>query len=297
MKIKIKMIIILILFSLFFSSAVPNVQAQDSSEIIKRVSSDIDQLNNLLNRSNQTANGEEVLQILKEEIPRINSHLDESIAYYQKIESETQDSELKSILNRIDTNLAYISSTLKLAEESIYNEDSESFEQAFANYDTYIENLNSAVRDLENQSGIVDYIPILSWSFWISLIISAILFIISRGNPLLPAEKLRNQFESALFKSSLWPFGGSALSYFWGLATPPGESYMIFWWPIVIGYFQFAKGLFNYIKYARPAINLAKIEQQKKLESLLVSDEFQHSNMKEKLEEIEKLKPVHKVNI
>ena len=50
MKIKIKMIIILILFSLFFSSAVPNVQAQDSSEIIKRVSSDIDQLNNLLNR-------------------------------------------------------------------------------------------------------------------------------------------------------------------------------------------------------------------------------------------------------
>lgn len=184
-----------------------------------------------------------------------------------------------------------MTTSLLRVEESIKTGDSDGYDSSLVTYDTHIASLNSNVQSLNNHFGVSDY-SWLAWPFWFALIISVILFIMSRGNPILPAEQLRNQFEFALFKSSLWPTIGSAISYFWYLFTPPGETFYILWGPIAIGYFQFFRGLVTYIKDARPAINLAKNEEKTKLEALIRSDKFQKESMEEKVREIEKRKGV-----
>lgn len=65
--------------------------------------------------------------------------------------------------------------------------------------------------------------------------------------------------------------------------TPPGGTYYFLWGLIVIGYFQFFRGLYDYFRHSRPAINAAKKEQQQHLVNLLKPNHFATTPNDEKL--------------
>ena len=286
-------IILLTFLSFIVLIFVPQVSASTTEEIYQRVSSDIDVANAFLDKTNAVGDdGEAFLNVLQNEAPTLESHFDQSAIFYSTAESEAQDENLKIILNNLEQNVSGLSTSLKEMELAIENSDSNSFETAINNYDIHIDNLNTSIVDLDNHNGVVDYEPILAILFWISLVISSFLLISSRSKETLPAEKLRNQFEFALFKSSLWQFGGAAISYGWLLLTPPGGTYLMLWGIIAIGLIQFLRGLYSYLTEARPAIEKAKKFVQTKLDEILSSDEVKNANYEEKIEEIRNRKPI-----
>lgn len=287
---------ILITISFFILFLLPKVAYADSqAEIVQRVDSDIQVANDLFSEveANQD-DADAVLAVLIKGIPLVTKHWNESINFYEsKILAET-DTQLKVILTNINNDIRGLSSSLLKVQSAIEDGDEGVYTSALEQYDRSIESLNAHIETLNSHFGVADY-SWLAWPFWIALIISIVLFIMSRGNPVLPAEQLRNQFEFALFKSSLWPLGGSAISYIWFLMTPPGGTFYVLWGPIGIGYFQFLKGLHSYITLARPAINLARTEEKGKLEALIRSDHFQKESMEEQVKEIEKRSGIIKI--
>lgn len=277
----------LILF--FFISPVAHASTQE--EIIQRVSSDTEIFNNLETEMDAVKNDPDaILQIIIRDSPSMVQHWNESSVFYESAIATEGNGELKAILTNIDTNVKALSTSLSALEDSITTGDRDAYSNASDKYYGSMESINTQIDLLNSHFGVADY-SWLAWPFWVSLIISIYLFIISRGNPILPAEQLRNKFEFALFKSSLWPLGGSAISYFWFLGTPPGGTFYLLWGPIGIGFFQFFRGLYAYITLARPAINLAKKEQQTKLEALITSDKFQKESLEEQVKDIEKRSP------
>lgn len=287
-----KLIFSLFLSFIIFLSVSSFVFADSQSEIIQRVDSDIAVSNNLLRELKAVTNDPNAIsEVLLREIPIVTQHWNESANFYESKISNESDEELKTILTNINYDVKAMSLSMSKVLESINNGDNDTYSNALDQYDQHTVSLNSNVELLNNHFGSTDY-SWLAWPFWISLSISVILFTMSRGSTILPAEQLRNQFEFALFKSSLWPLGGSAISYIWYLMTPPGQKFYILWGLIAFGFFQFLRGLYSYITLARPAINIAKKEEKTKLESLIRSDKFQHDNLKEKAKEIEKLTPI-----
>lgn len=283
-----KIFVVFITLFAFLIISAPNVFAATQSELIQRVDSDTKAANALLDDVKSVKDTpEEISQVLLRDIPTLTQHLDESSSYYESVISTETDEQLKTILINIDNDVKGLSTSLHSVEDSINSGDNDAYDNALKQYDTYIDSLNTHIGELNSHYGVADY-SWLAWPFWIALIISIVLLIMSRGSPVLPAEQLRNQFEFALFKSSLWPLGGSAISYFWFLGTPPGGTFYILWGPIGIGYFQFFRGLYTYVTLARPAINLAKKEEKAKLDALIRSDKFQAESMEEKVKEIEK---------
>ncbi len=265
------------------------VYASTQSEIIQRVDSDTKIVNDLFAKVQAVKDdANAVLDVLTREIPSVVQHWNDSSSFYESTISTETNEELKTILTNIDNDIKGLSSSLLSVQESIKTGNKDTYSSAFDQYDKQMKSLNSHIGELNKHfnSGI-DY-SWLAWPFWLALVISIVLFIMSRGSPVLPAEQLRNQFEFALFKSSLWPLGGSAISYFWFLNTPPGGTFYVLWGPIGVGYFQFFKGLHAYLTLARPAINLAKKEEKAKLESLIRSESFQKESMEEQVKEIEK---------
>ena len=83
--------------------------------------------------------------------------------------------------------------SLSAVEEAIQAGDAESYTRAFNQYDSHIDSLNEHVVTLNNHFGYTDY-SWLAWPFWIAFIFSFVLFIKSRGSPILPADQLRKQF-------------------------------------------------------------------------------------------------------
>lgn len=293
MKIKIRTIVIsLLLFVVTIFSFNISVYADTQQDIYSRISSDITAANNFFDRVETSSNPDTILNTY---LPTLRVQLNASSRYYISLINSEQDAELKSILTKINSAITGMSASLIAVESAVANGDEQALNIAAGNYDSYINDLNSAVKELDNHYGAVDYEPLLAILFWVTLVISATLFIMSRGSPVLPAEQLRNEFEFALFKASLWPFAGAAISYFWLLATPPGGTFYFLWGIIGIGFFQFFRGLYGYLRYSRPAINLAKHEQQKKLETLISSEDFQQESLREKAQEIAELKPVIRI--
>lgn len=286
--------ILILIISLFFISS-RFVYADTQADIIKRLDSDVAAANNFLTQIESTEDPAILLAIINREAPLLRNHFDESSTFYTQIYNSESDENLQKILDKLINTAKGIAQSLSALEQAIEDGDETAFTNSLNTYDWHIEQLNVVIQDINSHYGVFDYTPWLALSFWFSLVVSGFLFIISRGNPILPAERLRNQFEFALFKSSLWPFGGSTISYFWSLLTPVGETYYVFWWPILIGYFQFFRGLYSYIRYSRPAINIAKQQEQEKLEALLTSEHFQKESLKEKAAEIGNLSPVIKV--
>lgn len=289
--IKIYKVLFIVLFTLF--TPFSTVYAATTEEIYQIVSSDIEAANNYVEQIDAMGNDPEgILAVIQREAPNLENQFYNSAIFYSNAASATDDEELKAILKRLEENVKGLSTSLKTMELAMVDEDPDSFETAANNYDAYMDNFNLAIKDLDSHNGAYDYEPILTFLFWISLIISLVLFIMSRGKETLPAEKLRNEFEFALFKSSLWQFGASAISYFWFLLTPPGGSFYFLWGIIAVGYFQFFRGIYSYIKEARPAIEKAKKLQQAKLDDLLTSDEFKNASYQEKIDEISNRKPI-----
>jgi hypothetical protein len=283
-----KRIITIILPLLLFLQLPTVAFAATQSDIIQRIDSDISIANNLVAEIEAVQEDpESIFTVLLRDIPSVVQHWRESSSFYEATIATETDEELKTNLININTEIKGLISSLELVEASINAEDGDAFDSAFAQYDSHMEALNMHIESLNNHYGGVDY-SWLAWPFWAAVIISGILFLMSRGNPVLPAEQLRNQFEFALFKSSLWPLGGSAISYLWYLFTPPGGSFYVLYGPILVGYFQFFRGLFTYYTQVRPALNLAKMEEKSKLEALIRSDRFQKESMEEKVREIEK---------
>jgi len=286
----------LITISFLILFLLPKVAYADTqADIIQRVDSDIQVGNNLLSEieANQD-DPDAVSAVLIRDIPSVTQHWNESSNFYEsKIAAET-DEELKTILTNINLDIKSLSASLLSVQDAIEAGDADAYTAAFEQYDRSIESLNAHIETLNSHFGVADY-SWLAWPFWVALVISIVLFIISRGNPVLPAEQLRNQFEFALFKSSLWPLGGSAISYIWFLMTPPGGTFYVLWGPIGVGYFQFFRGLHSYVTLARPAINLARTEEKGKLEALIRSDKFQKESMKEQVQEIEKRSGIIKI--
>jgi len=281
--------IIFLLFSLItlFSFSTKGAYADTGSDVIKRFESDIQISNSVTDKLTAEKDPNAKIQILTNELPNLISHYNDSSTFYlQLANSSTNDNE-KTLLQRLSTTTKNLSNNSTDIQQAIQNNDNTAYETALTNYDNSIAEMNGELKDVNAQyASTYDWLP---WAFWFTLITSGILFIISRGNPVLPAEKLRNQFEFALFKSSLWPFGGAAISYGWQLITPPGQTYYVLTWLIAIGYIQFARGLYAYIRYSRPAIELAKKEQQNKLEKLITSEQFIKGDEEEKAEEVEEL--------
>lgn len=264
--------------------------ASTGSEIIQRVDSDTKEMNSLWNsiKNINNSDSQAILNTLDTNIPSVVQHLDESLSFYQSKINEETDPNLKTIIEGINENIQNLRSDFSQIKQAIDTQDKDSYSTALKNYDTHIAALNTYIDKLNSNQGVVDYSWLL-WPFLISILISVVLFIMSRGNPILPAEQLRNQFKFELFKSSLWPLFGSGISYVGYLNTPAGGTFYVLWGPIFIGFFVFFKGLYAYITVARPAINLAKNEQQAKLQELISSKKFETENIAEEYKDIEKL--------
>jgi len=278
-----KIFFILIVFFLALSPV--KVFASTESDVFQRVDSDIIILNNFQTSIQDEEDPEIMIETFLREIPAVKQQLSESSTFYEAIIATETDEELKTVITKINDDTKALQSDLITIEDAINTGDVDLYSKALTSYDNNISSLNSHVQELNSTVGGADY----SWLFWpfiLSLVISASLFVMSRGNPILPAEQLRNKFEFELFKSSLWPLIGSSISYFWYLFTPPGGTFYIFYWPILIGFFVFFKGLYVYVTQARPAINLAKNEQKTKLQALISSDKFQNESVQEEVKDV-----------
>lgn len=286
---------VLLLCSIIFLVIPIRILAITSTEIYQQIDSDIATINNLSDKIYLTNNQEEVSTIFLQEIPTTRTHYEESSRYYLSLISSETNPTLITTLNNINTSINGLSESLSRIEQAINSSDLNGYTNALNDYDSYIMLFNTAVEELDIYYGATDY----SWlaiPFWISLLLSGYLFLISRGSPILPSEQVRNQFEFALFKSSLWPLAGSTISYFWYLLTPPGGTFYILYWLIFIGFIQFIRALYLYLRYSKPAINQAKQEEKQKLQSLLDTESFQKANLKEKAKAIEGLKPILSVD-
>jgi hypothetical protein len=285
-----KIFLFLLFLVVIFSFSSKGIYANTGNEIIKRFDSDISISNTLLDKLKSETNSDLKLQILLSEIPNLISHYNESSLIYLNLINSENDEESANLLRRLSATTKSLSDNFLTIRSAIQSDDEYRYNVALKTWGILISEINTEMNDVNAKfASSYDWLP---WAFWITLVTSLILFLISRGNPVLPAEILRNQFEFALFKSSLWPFGGALISYGWQLMTPPGETYYVLTWLIGIGYIQFARGLYSYIKYSRPAIETAKKEEQGKLEKLISSNKFNKESLKEKAKNIEKLSPV-----
>jgi hypothetical protein len=285
-----KKVLLFILFLVMFLFLSTSVYANSGSELIKRVNSDTKISDSFINLLYDATDDDAKIQVQINEIPNLVNHYNESYSFYTQLALNETDETIKSLISRIGSTVKKRSEILTEIRNAIENLDDKTFTSAWDSYDSNVDELNNEINEINSIYSSSDY-DWLPWAFWITLITSFILFIISRGHPILPAEKVRNEFEKALFKSSLWPFAGATVSYVWQLMTPPGETYYVFWWLIVIGYIQFARGLYAYLRYSRPAINIAKHEQEDRLNKLLRSESYQEEDLKGKLEKIKKIKP------
>jgi hypothetical protein len=285
------LIIAVVTFIFFFNPLV--VHAADQSEILQRVDSDIQIANTLLDNIDSVQDDPQaILEVLLRDIPSVTQHLNDSSRYYESLIATESDEELKAILRSVNNDINGLSSSLLMVEAAINADDADSYLSALEEFDSYAASLNTNVEALNNHFGVADY-SWLAWPFWLALPFSIILFIKSRGSPLLPADQLRKKYEFELFKSSLWPTIGSAVSYLWYLLTPAGGTFYVLYGPIIIGYFQFFRGLYTYITQARPAINLASSEEKSKLEALIRSDKLAVSSIEDQAEKSERQKVVH----
>ena len=257
------------------------IHADLQSDIIQRVDADIKILNEFIDKTDTTTDTDLLLALFDSELATVQSHLRQSSEFYLSSANSETDNNIKAILGKLNTQVKGLSSSLSLMKTAIDSGDESEYDTALENYNQYINELNTSVQELNSAYGTTDY-SWLAWPFWISLILSVVLFIMSRGSPVSPAEQLRNQFEFALFKSSLWPLVGSAVTYYWYLSTPPGGTFYVFYGLIGVGFFQFFRGLNTYINEARPAIELAKTEEKSRLETLIRSERFQKESVEEK---------------
>lgn len=283
-KMKLKLLFLQLILFVSFIFPLKILATATSPEIFSRINSDIAATEDFVTKLETESDVERILDV---HIPTYRKHLNESSQFYLSLISKEEVQALKNTLTKVNSSISGMSTSLGQLEQAANEGDEAAINQAAAKFDSYTLDLNSSIEELNSHFGLADYSWLL-WPFLLSFVISFVLFVMSRGNPVLPAEQLRNQFEFALFKSSLWPLGGSAISYFWYVFTPPGSTFTIFWGPIAVGYFQFFRGLYTYITEARPAINLAKKEEKSKLEALIKSESFQKDSMEEKVKEIEK---------
>lgn len=281
---------IVCLTALFFLLA-PFASADTGSEVLQRVDSDITVLNNLLSEAENQNNPDDISKYLLSRIPTVVMHLEESSSIYDRIISTTSDSGLRATVINIKKDIGSLSADLSRVKNALSNGNAQSYENAFTSYDNHIDSLNNHIEELNSSLGVVDY-SWLVFPFLVSIVISVSLFVISRGNPVLPAEQLRNKFEFQLFKTSLWPLVGSGISYIWYVMTPPGGTFYILYGFIGFGYFVFFKGLFFYFSEARSAINLAKSEQEAKLQELISSEEFQQAGFQDQSQDEEMIRDV-----
>jgi len=278
---------------LFF---VPRVLADTFSEVTQKANLDIQKFEDFSNQIDNSGSDSELAQIVITELPLLREHFFASSYYYQAKAASEENQELIRTLSKLSNASSGMANALSQFEDAIDRGDASNLSLINQNLMSAADQYDEAIVELNNIYGVSDYGPLLSFLFWISLLISLFLFFISRGSPHLPAEKLRNEFESALFKSSLWPFGGAAISFFWYNLTPPGGTFYFLWGLIGFGYLQFLRGLYAYLRYARPAINMAKKSQQERLDFLLKSEGFQEESLREKAQQIENLKPVIELN-
>ena len=279
------------------SLTTPNIVLADAySDAYERMQQDIEQSSRLIEIGEANVDADTMYYQLTQDLPLLKQHFLDSELYYSNLSASESDIELKEILNDLSIASGLLAQDLSQAEIAMSNSDFDSFTFYMNSYDQHADQYNTAKTNLDNNFNeghdTTDYGLLLFFATLGTGIVSFALFFISRGDPLLPSEKLRNQFEFELFKSSLWPFGGALISYVWYLLTPAGGTYYILWWLIAFGLFQFGRGLYSYLRHARPAINAAKIQEQGKLDKLLNSKDFQKETVVEKLAEIKKMKPI-----
>lgn len=275
-----KIIFLLFFLITLFPFSIKGVYADTGSDVLKTLASDISTGNAFLDKVTKETDSDTKIQIVSDEIPNLINHFDSSSAFYLQLANAESDQDAKSLLLRLSATTKSLSENLNDAQIAIQNTDNTAYQTAWTNYDNNVQDLNNELKEVNSRYATTySWLP---WVFWFTLATSLILFLISRGNPLLPAEKQNKQIQFALFKSSLWPFGGAAISYGWQLITPSGQTYYVLTWLIIIGYIGFVRGLYNYFNEVRPLLKKARKEQEEKIGKLFSPDETNKENLVEK---------------
>lgn len=290
MKLIIKYIAI-ILFLILFVIPFRSVSAATSGEIGERISKDTDVITRLLKHFNDLGDTKEDIQAVIEETNSFQSYFIESANYFENLFLKESDESTKILLNKFNINSNQLSVDAKTLLTSIENGDETKITDSYSNlYSHSIDERDKLIEEYNQHFNLVDYGNTFIWLLIITGLISVVLFIWSRGSPILPSEKLNKELKQALFRSSLWPLGGAAITYAGYAYTPSGGEFYILYGPIIFGAYQFIKGLYYYQRYAKPAIILAKKEEQGKLDELLTSDSFKHEDLKKKLDDLKELR-------
>lgn len=283
-----KMIFVLFLCFITASFLTTPVSAATASEIGQRISSDTEIISRLLTHFNNLQNTEEDIASVLNETKEFQSHFQESASYYSNLAASETDGSAKELLTKWSNNSKLVSDDAGVLLNKVENgEETEINEAQKKLYTDSIEERDKLIGEYNNHFNLVDYGDTFFWLLVVTGIISLVLFIWSRGNPVLPSEKLSKELKQGLFKSSLWPFGGALITYVGQAYSSPGGEFYIFWGPIIFGFYQFVKGLYNYQRYAKPILELAKKEEQHKLDELLTSESFKKEDLKRKLDEIQ----------
>ncbi len=290
MKVIVKSVIIILLLVLLAIPFKP-VFAVASGEIGERIGKDTDVITNLLKHYNNLDDSKEDLQAVVEETNSFQVYFIESSKYFDNLSTNETDESTKALLKKFANSSKLLGADANILLSSIEKGEEAKITDSFTSlYNHSIEDRDKIIDEYNKHYNLVDYGSSFVWLLLITGIISFILFIWSRGNPILPSEKLNKELKQSLFRSSLWPLGGAVFTYISYIYTPSGEQFYVLYGPILFGAYQFLKGLYYYLNYAKPAILLAKKEEQSRLDDLLKSDSFKHEDLKKKLDDLKELK-------
>ncbi len=240
--------IILVLCIFISIPIVTRASSIDSSEITKRISADIDKVNETTDYMNGT---KDEAGTIVGKLSSYKDYFNASAKYYQD-NANNVDESLKPVLTNAKIADETISSGLGTMVDSFKNGDENTYNRGLENYNSGIEKLNQVAKQHDQALGIYNPGPTYIWLSIIFSIISFVLFVKSQAKIVGDFSRAKREVMLGLFKSSLWPTIGSLVTTIWYYSTPPGEKYFILWGPMLIGFIYFVRALLNYIKIRKP---------------------------------------------
>ena len=248
----------------FLFSNVQKVYATDSSEVTKRLSTDIEKVNDLVGYIDNTNDtGDSIISKLGE----YNSYFVSSASFYQ-LNSDKVDSSLVTVCKNANKAVTAISQNIILMETGVSEGSESKLNTAIEGLNQGIDSLNSAVKQHDEALGLTDYGPYYIFLSILFGVVSIVLLGKSRVKVIGEATKAKKEIMIALFKSSLWPTIAALITTIWYYATPPGSTYYILWGPVLFGSFYFLKAIWQYSSQSRKIINEAVKEENNYAEEL-----------------------------
>jgi hypothetical protein len=220
----------------------PTVALASVQTVTERMDRDVVAINGFVDAINESSD-ETALDVTISEAEKLVTTLRDSLAFYR---AETQSSELTAFITAEESMITAVSDL----REAAINQDATGIDEAFVAYDKAVDAINAA-GEAYASANYVDYRIIFMVLAGVAVAcLAGAGFVAFRNQTALRSAEQR-MAEMQLFRSSLVPLAGVAISWIWYELTPEGGTFVVFWGLIAAGFAFFLRDVYVYITRMR----------------------------------------------